>query len=265
MSALPALLLLHGTGDSAECWGPFVARVRALPGLADLAVVTPDQPAHGGRRAEPGHTVGWPDLLTEATAHAEHLVAEFGSPIVIGGHSLGATVALGVAASRPDLVAGLFLEDPPFITSLAEDAGLAIGEPMELGEFHTWFTSLQEASEDEVQAIVRREHPDWDPAEYDPWVRSKRAVDASAFEGLVPWVRTGWADLVVAVRCPAVLALGEAAAGHPGGIVHPDAARAIAALPGWTVRALPASHDVRRDAPEATAQLLAELIHAVAE
>jgi pimeloyl-ACP methyl ester carboxylesterase len=263
MATLPTLLLLHGTGDSGECWAPFLQRVRALPGLQDLTIATPDQAAHGGRRAEPGHTVGWPDLLAEASANAERLVTESGAPIVIGGHSLGATVALGVAASRPDLVAGLFLEDPPFITSLAEDAGRSIGEPMELDEFHTWFASLKDVSEEQVQATVRREHPDWDPAEYGPWVRSKRSVDAAAFEGLVPWVRTGWADLVRAVRCPAVLVLGEAAAGHPGGIVHPEAARAIAALPGWTVRALPASHDVRRDAPEATAAALADLLRSV--
>ena len=61
-----------------------------------------------------------------------------------------------------------------------------------------------------------------------------------------------------------MLVLGEAAAGHPGGIVHPEAARAIAALPGWTVRPLPASHDVRRDAPEATAAALADLVRSVA-
>lgn len=264
MATLPALLLLHGTGDSGECWAPFVARVRALPGLQDLRVATPDQAAHGGRRAEPGHTVGWPDLLAEATDQAERLMTETGAPVVVGGHSLGATVALGVAASRPELVAGLFLEDPPFTTSLAEDAGRVIGEPIELREFHDWFAGLQSATEEQVQDTVRREHPDWDPAEYGPWVRSKRSVDAAAFAGLVPWVRGGWADLVRAVRCPAVLALGEPADGHPGGIVHPGAAREIADLPGWTVRRLPASHDVRRDAPEATAALLADLVGSVA-
>ena len=264
MTTLPALLLLHGTGDSGECWGPFVARLRTTPGLTDLAVTTPDLPAHGGRRAEPGHTVAWPDLLAEAVAHAEDLVAGSGHPIVVGGHSLGATIALGVAATRPDLVAGLFLEDPPFTTSMAEDAGRPMDEAIELGEFHDWFASLQAASEDEVNAVVRQEHPSWDPAEYGPWVRSKRAVDLSAFAGTVAWVRIGWADQVRAVRCPAVLVAGEAAQGVIGGIVHPEAARELAALTGWTVVMLPASHDVRRDAPEQTASALADLIRTVA-
>lgn len=264
MSNVPALLLLHGTGDSGECWGPFVARLRGLPGLAELDVTTPDLPAHGGRRSEPGRTVAWPDLLAEAVAHAERVAAASGGPIVVGGHSLGATIALGVAASRADLVAALFLEDPPFTTSMAEDAGRQIGEPVDLREFHDWFASLQSATEEEVHEVVRREHPTWDPAEYAPWVRAKRSVDVTAFEGSVPWVRAGWADLVRAVRCPAAVAAGDPAQdGVVGGIVHPAAAAEMAELPGWTVHTLPASHDVRRDAPAQTAALLAGLIRTV--
>jgi pimeloyl-ACP methyl ester carboxylesterase len=267
MSTPPALLLLHGTGDSGACWEPFVARLRGLPGLSQLHVGTPDLPAHGGRRSEPGHTVAWPDLLAEAVEHAEQLTSASGAPVVVGGHSLGATVALGVAASRPDLVAGLFLEDPPFTTSLAEDAGRPMGESVDLAEFRDWFASLQSATEDEVLATVRREHPTWDPAEYGPWVRAKRSVDITAFEGSVPWVRVGWADQVRAVRCPALLVAGVAGGAAPegfaGGIVHPAAAAELALLPGWTVHTVPASHDVRRDAPQATAALLAELIRGV--
>ena len=265
MTTLPALLLLHGTGDSGECWGPFVARLRALPGMAGLDVTTPDLPAHGGRRAEPGHTVAWQDLLAEAIGHAERLASTGSGPIVVGGHSLGATIALGVAASRPDLVAGLFLEDPPFPTSMADDAGRPMGESIDLAEFRDWFVALQSAPEEEVLATVRGEHPAWDPAEYGPWVRAKRAVDVTAFEGRVPWVRVGWADQVRAVRGPAVLVAGEPGQdGAPGGIVHPAATAELAALPGWTVHTLPASHDVRRDAPAPTAAALADLIRSVA-
>jgi hypothetical protein len=37
----------------------------------------------------------------------------------------------------------------------------------------------------------------------------------------------------------------------------------LAALPGWTIHRLPTGHDVRRDAPEQTADLLAGLIRTV--
>ena len=37
----------------------------------------------------------------------------------------------------------------------------------------------------------------------------------------------------------------------------------LALLPGWTVHLMPASHDVRRDAPEQTAAVLAGLIRTV--
>jgi hypothetical protein len=55
-------------------------------------------------------------------------------------------------------------------------------------------------------------------------------------------------------------------AGEPslGGMLAEAAAAGLAALPGWTVHRLPASHDVRRDAPAQTVAALAGLIRSVA-
>ena len=48
-----------------------------------------------------------------------------------------------------------------------------------------------------------------------------------------------------------------------GGLVAPEAEASLRALPGWSVHRLPAGHDVRRDAPDATVELLADLIRSV--
>ncbi len=254
MTGLPGLLLLHGAGDDGSCWGPFV---RALD-LPDLTVATPDAPAHGARRGGPGQSIAWPDLLAAAVAAAEDLVRATSRPAIVGGHSMGAVTALGVAATRPDLVAGLFLEDPPF-TEVDDDPEPGT-EPQDLTELHAWFTGLQSTTAESLMAAARREHPTWAADEYEPWARSKLAVDASAFAAPVPFVGRGWADLARRTACPVVVAAGEPAL---DGRVSADAAEFLAGLSGWTVHRLPVGHDVRRDAPGRTAALLRELIRDV--
>ncbi len=258
MNALPGLLLLHGMGDDGSCWAPFVQRLRAAPGLADLRVCTPSAPAHGGHLARPGHTIAWDDLLASGVRSAEALAEQTGAALVIGGHSMGAMMALGVAATRPDLAVGLWLEDPPMGHGLDDDP--VAPEPADLSEFGAWFASLRSLPLEQVVAAARADHPTWDEAEYEPWARAKRSVDTSAFESPVPWVHDGWAGLARAVRCPAVLVAGEPSL---GALVSPAAAHGLAELPGWSMHRLPVGHDVRRDAPDATVALLADLIRSL--
>jgi pimeloyl-ACP methyl ester carboxylesterase len=266
MTVLPALLLMHGVGDSGACWGPFVRRLRQRPGLADLLVVTPDAPAHGGRQAQPGHTIAWPDLLSEAIAEAEALVARSGGPIVVGGHSMGSMVALGVAADRPDLVVATFLEDPPLMAGLPDEDDPHSSEhvdpatPVDVSEFGDWFASLQSIPLDDVVAAARADHPTWDDEEYELWARAKQAVDRTAFAEPVVWVHADTERLLRTAPAPVVVA-----AGLPelGGLVAPDAEASLRSLPGWSVHRLPTGHDARRDAPDAAVGLLADLIRSV--
>jgi pimeloyl-ACP methyl ester carboxylesterase len=265
MSTLPGLLLLHGVGDDAACWSPFVARLRGRPGLADLIVATPTAPAHGGRRASAGHTLAWPDLLGEAIAHAEALAQRTAGRIVVGGHSMGAMTAMGVAAHRPELVAGTYLEDPPLLEALPEPADPAAPQraavPTDLSDFVAWFSELQAVPLDRVLQLVRAEHPAWEDSEYEPWARSKQAVDVDAFRQPVVFVHGESERIIRRAATPVVVV-----AGLPelGGMLAHEAAQGLAALPGWRVHRLPASHDVHRDAPDATADLLADLVRSLA-
>jgi 2-succinyl-6-hydroxy-2,4-cyclohexadiene-1-carboxylate synthase len=89
----PRLVLLHGFGQTARCWGPLAADL-----AADHEVVRLDAPGHGGSAAVEA------DLPTTG-----RLVAAAGGPAVYVGYSMGARMALHVATEAPEAVRGLVL------------------------------------------------------------------------------------------------------------------------------------------------------------
>ena len=87
----PSLLLLHGTGSSAQSWSA------CLPLLsAHYRVLVPDLPGHGG-------SASWPDRQASLPRMAEalgQLVRQLGEPpSLVVGHSAGAAVMLQMALS----------------------------------------------------------------------------------------------------------------------------------------------------------------------
>jgi pimeloyl-ACP methyl ester carboxylesterase len=78
----------------------------------------------------------------------DFLAAEFRESVVIYGHSLGAMVALALAAEIPELVRAIVLEDPPFHT---------MGKNIEATSYHAMFQkmmSLAGSRENVAQALA---------------------------------------------------------------------------------------------------------------
>lgn len=93
----PALVLLHGWGDSADTWRPLLDRL----GRIDRRAIAVDLPGFG--HASPlGPGAVLPQLDAFAGALVERVVEETGRPVMIAGNSLGGAVALR-AAERADL------------------------------------------------------------------------------------------------------------------------------------------------------------------
>src|SRR5262249_6102930 len=93
----PTIALLHGLGGAAAN-GTVVA-----PPLAErYRVPVPDLPGHGGSSALPAP-------VETLDPYADRVAAVLPGPAVLVGHSLGAVVALRLAARRPELVRGLVL------------------------------------------------------------------------------------------------------------------------------------------------------------
>lgn len=100
----PPILLLHGVTRK---WQDFVPILPALTSRWQTAALT--FRGHGASSPTPGRY-----LLSDYIDDAEAMLRDVCKrPTVVLGHSLGALVAVGLAARRPDLVEALILEDPP--------------------------------------------------------------------------------------------------------------------------------------------------------
>jgi pimeloyl-ACP methyl ester carboxylesterase len=88
--------------------------VRALPLLApDFHIVVMDVRGHGGSSWTPGE-YDFPTMGADAAALLETIA---NAPVIVSGNSSGGLIALWLAANRPDLVAGIVMEDAPVFSS----------------------------------------------------------------------------------------------------------------------------------------------------
>ncbi|MEO0356755.1 MAG: alpha/beta fold hydrolase [Pseudomonadota bacterium] len=153
----PQVVALHGVGLRAESWGG------QLSGLADagFSVIAPDMLGHGHA------PLGGAKRLAD---FAEPIVAALDRPTCLIGHSMGALLAMQIAALNPDHVVGVaalngIYDRPPQATAAVQARADAIDPrlaPDPTPTLERWFGS---AGSDERRACQR-----WltsmDPAAY---------------------------------------------------------------------------------------------------
>jgi len=94
----PPVVLLHGVGLEAGAWG------KQIPSLAAAyTVYAPDIPGHG---ESPMLPVTTPAIQDFGDALARFIERDTDPPVVLAGHSMGALLALDIAARHPALVQG---------------------------------------------------------------------------------------------------------------------------------------------------------------
>ncbi|MCI4644527.1 MAG: alpha/beta hydrolase [Hyphomonadaceae bacterium] len=105
-----AALWLHATGFNAMTYQSILAPLGLRARVAAL-----DLRGHGRTRlpASPGKLNSWARYRDDVIAWLDQQAP---GGLVLGGHSMGATVALLVAGKRPDLVKGLVLVDPVILS-----------------------------------------------------------------------------------------------------------------------------------------------------
>jgi len=165
----PKVIFNHGAGDDGLCW---TRVVRDLEN--DYDVIMADARGHGKSRSGKGDYSTWQRVADLAgLIHALDLDRP-----VIGGHSMGADTSMNLAAVHPELIRGIFLEDPPIILPgekfsdgkqelKAEDIGKMMAKFMRIFKIMPKFLAIR---------MARKGSPTYPDDEIIPWVNSKRRV-----------------------------------------------------------------------------------------
>ncbi|WP_020471874.1 alpha/beta fold hydrolase [Zavarzinella formosa] len=248
----PPLILWHGLG---RCWRDFST---LLPWLTPRWSVTAiDHRGHGQSARTPG-AYHVPDYVADAV----RLLKTFNNgPTVLYGHSLGALVAMGVAAECPELVRGIVLEDPP-------SAQMLVGIS-ETGYAVTWRVMQQLAGNRDIVHSVRALSETIMPnGKRLGELRNPAALRflASCLADLDPETMTtpiagtwlhGYDPVATAadVRCPALLLAADPAA---GGMMSAEASSSLASSfkEGYLVNFPGCGHLLHGEHPEAVAKVV---------
>jgi N-formylmaleamate deformylase len=156
------MVLVHGVTDDGLCWMPVA---KALPPDYDLFLM--DMRGHGKSDApkDGGYTLE--NMAAELAACIRSL--QLKKPVVLG-HSMGAFVALLLAAIYPDIPRAIILEDPPPFWKPSHPSPEADASRISLSE---WILGEKRKTRDELFAETRANNPGWSDEEQELWVDSK--------------------------------------------------------------------------------------------
>lgn len=235
----PALVLSHGATDDGTCF-PMLARQLA----SSYDVILPDARGHGlsdSGAGNYGSDARASDL--EDTIQVLKLEQPF-----IGGHSMGADSSLQLAIRHPELVRGVFLEDPPLVLPGKNIFGGEMGEKLvsHFKDFIRFIRLLKILPVRIGVVMARRMNPTFPEESLVPWVKSKKRLNNDVLNSLDTLL--GWDapyDLLTQLDVPTLIITGDR---EKGSIVSSEEAREAAEgrdniqlvhIPG-------ASHDIRR-------------------
>ncbi|WP_296151406.1 MULTISPECIES: alpha/beta hydrolase [unclassified Pseudonocardia] len=188
------ILLLHGLMGRATTWWPVARRLTSRGRVIGL-----DARGHGRSQA------AGPWTTERFAADAAELLDQLGAgPAIVVGHSMGGLQALALAASRPDLVQALVVEDMAVdLTGVPETA---------VADARAWFGAIPQpfSSLAEVRATFGHPRPEF--GDYMAECVEERAdgyhllcrVD-NAVEIAAEWARRSYWDVLAGVRAPVLM------------------------------------------------------------
>jgi pimeloyl-ACP methyl ester carboxylesterase len=190
--AWPPVVLLHGLMGSGACW---TLLARALE--RDFDVVMPDARGHGGSSAPP-RGYRYDDLARDVEA----LIGGLGlaRPVLLG-HSMGGMTAAVVASRGAEILRGLILIDPTFLSPARQREVWA----SEVAAQHRAALELPRA---DLVAQARARHPGRALELIDLQAEARLNTCIAALDVLTP-PSPDYRELVRAIEVPTLLVIGD--------------------------------------------------------
>lgn len=190
-----SIVLIHGITDDGLCWTPF-AEVLAI----NYDAIMVDVRGHGKSDA-PEKGYDYKTMAIEVAGLIEGLALE--NPIVIG-HSMGAMIALTLAAFNPEMPRAIILEDPPAFWRVDPPTQEALD--VQAG-MRTRFYEVKRKTHNELLEAVRAENPKWSEAELGPWVDAKHRFSLKITQMLdsKDAIPVNFPELLKQITCPTLL------------------------------------------------------------
>jgi pimeloyl-ACP methyl ester carboxylesterase len=223
MGTRPDIMLLHGLTDNGRCWQ------RAAHALAgEYGTIMPDARGHGSSDT-PATGYRVEDRVADALGLLDALEIK---RIVVWGHSMGAATAAMLAATAPERVRAVILEDPPYMPFVPDSGGRRAG-----------LEQQQALSHAELVAQGKASNPRWSEDTFEPWAEAKRQARLQVFD-YVREASTPWQSFLGNIKAPALLITGDPAL---GALVSPQIAAEMQSLaPSLQVANVPrAGHCIR--------------------
>ncbi len=188
----PPLILLHGLMTNGVCWTGLAHTLEK-----EYDVIMPDARGHG-KSSVPDYGYRYEDHANDVAGLINSLRLP---PSVLLGHSMGGMTAAVVASRKPNLIRGLILADPTFLSPKVQREV----RDSDVADKHRKILNM---SLDEVVAEARTRHPNRSSETIELFARARLQTSMSAFDVLTP-PNPNYKQLVSKIDVPSLLVVGD--------------------------------------------------------
>lgn len=211
----PPIILAHGFTDDGLCWTDVAKDLQA-----NYDLIMFDAIGHG--QSSRLSTDVQIDMVNDLRKVITTLNLQ--KPAIMG-HSMGAAVAAGYAATFPNDVSVILLEDVPWFD---EEPRAKKEKNPNQPSYPEVLSHLQQGTLEEAISYSRKTKKNWVESIHAPWASSKMKFDLSFFD--TKWPETPkWQDLADKITCPTLMLTGDI---DKGALVTPAVAiKALRIMP----------------------------------